>query len=118
MAELIREENTIVLRMSTLEKLEGVHGDIRVAVSTVQSVTVLDDVIHAVHGVKMPGSRIPGVFAMGTFVSNNEGTSFAMVHHQHKRGLKITLKGAPYDALIVGVDDPEKVVRSLGLTVE
>ncbi|MCF8567378.1 PH domain-containing protein [Alicyclobacillus tolerans] len=117
MAELVREEDTIVLRMSTIEKLEGVHGDIKVPVSAVQSVTVLDDVIHAVHGVKMPGSRLPGVFAMGTFLSK-EGTTFVMVHHQNKRGLKLALKGVSYDALIVGVDDPEQVAISLGFKSE
>ena len=117
MAELFREEDTLVLRLSTLEKVEGVHGDIRVPVSSVQSVTVLDDVIHAVHGLKMPGSRLPGVFAMGTFVSR-EGTVFAIVHHQTKRGLKVNLNGATYDALIIGIDDPEGLVSSLGLANE
>ncbi|MCY0876658.1 MAG: hypothetical protein OWT28_10385 [Firmicutes bacterium] len=117
MAELVRTGDTVVLRLSTLEKLEGVHGDIEVPVFAIQSVTVLDDVIHAVHGVKMPGSRLPGVFAMGTFLSR-EGHTFAMVHHQNKRGLKFALKGASYDALIVGVDDPKQVAASLGLQCE
>ena len=115
MADLIREEDMLVLRLSTLEKIEGVHGDIRVPISSVQSVKVLEDVIDAVHGIKMPGSRIPGVFAMGTFISH-EGTVFAMVHHQTKRGLKITLSGAAYDALIVSEDHPEELIDSLGLS--
>lgn len=117
MAELVREEDTLVLRLSMLEKVEGVHGDIRVPVSSVQSVTVLDDVIHAVHGLKMPGSRLPGVFAMGTFISR-DGTVFAIVHHQTKRGLKVNLNGTTYDALIIGVDNPEGLVSSLGLATE
>lgn len=99
--------------MSTIEKLEGVHGDIAVPVSAIRSVTVLDDVIHAVHGLKMPGSRLPGVFAMGTFLSK-EGTTFVMIHHKNKRGLKLMLKGTSYDALIVGVDNPEQVAAGLG----
>lgn len=114
MAELVREEDTLVLRLSAIEKVEGVHGDIRVHVSSIESVMVLDDVIHAVHGLKMPGSRIPGVFAMGTFISR-EGTVFAIVHHQTKRGLKIALQGTTYDALIVGVHNPEEVWSSLAL---
>jgi len=113
MAELVREENNIVLRMSTMEKIEGVHGDIHVPVSAVQSITVLEDVIHAVQGIKMPGSELPGIFAMGTFLSR-EGTTFVLVHHQHKRGLKLTLRGVSYDALIVGVDEPEQVAATLG----
>lgn len=116
-AELVREEDTLALRLSTPEKVEGVHGDIRVPLSAIQSITVLDDVIHAVHGLKMPGSRLPGVFAMGTFISR-DGRVFAIVHHQTKRGVKINLKGTTYDALIVGVEDPEGLVSSWGLAIE
>ncbi|WAH40037.1 hypothetical protein NZD89_16745 [Alicyclobacillus fastidiosus] len=113
MADLIREQDSLVLRLTTIEKVEGVHGDIRVPASAVKSVTILDDAIHAVHGMKLPGSRIPGVFAMGTFISG-EGKVFAIVHHHTKRGLKVNLKGATYDALIVGLGDPEGIASSLG----
>lgn len=114
MAELIREGAEIVLKLRAVEKLEGVHGDIRVPVSEVRAVTVVEDVIHAVHGLKMPGSRIPGVFAMGTFLSK-EGTTFAIVHHQNKRGVKVDLASSSFQSLIVGTDDPEAVVSSLRL---
>lgn len=113
MAELVREGDTLVLKLTPAGKVEGVHGDIRVPLSTVQSVVVLEDVIHAVHGMKMPGSRLPGVFAMGTFTSGEE-TIFAIVHHHTKRGIKVILKETAFDVLIVGVDDPEQVVFSLG----
>ncbi len=114
MAELIRDGESLILKLSTAEKLEGVHGDIRVPMSAVSSVTVLDDVIHAVRGIKMPGARIPGVFAMGTFRSGS-GTTFAIVHHQNKRGIKVNLADARFTALIIGVDDPEDVIARLGL---
>ena len=114
MAELVREGESLVLRLTTAEKMEGVHGDIRVAASSVQSVMVVDDVIHAVHGLKMPGSRVPGVFAMGTFLSGGARV-FAIVHHKTKRGVKVSLRNADFDALIVGADDPEALVSALGL---
>ncbi|HBQ95348.1 MAG: hypothetical protein M1294_11905 [Firmicutes bacterium] len=113
MAELILDGSDLVLKLSTLEKMEGVHGDIRVPLSSVQSIAIVEDVIHAVHGLKMPGSRIPGVFAMGTFMSRNN-TIFAIVHHQNKRGVQVRLQGAKYDALIVGVEEPEKLMKTLG----
>ncbi|MFB5189077.1 hypothetical protein [Alicyclobacillus fastidiosus] len=114
MAELVREGDTLVLRLTSIEKVEALHGDIHVPISSVQTITVIDDVIHAVHGLKLPGSRLPGVFAMGTFVSL-EGTIFAIVHHQTKRGVKVTLNGVSFDGLIVGVNDPEQLISSLGL---
>ncbi len=114
MAELIRDGESLILKLSTAETLEGAHGDIRVPMSAVQSVTVLDDVIHAVHGIKMPGARIPGVFAMGTFLLGSE-TTFAIVHHRNKRGIKVNLADARFNALIIGLDDPEEVIAHLGL---
>lgn len=114
MATLIREDDTLVLQLTTMEKVEGLHGDLRIPFSSVQSVTILEDAVHAVHGLKMPGTRIPGVLAMGTYMSN-EGKTFAIVHHQTKRGVKVALTEALFDTLIVGVDDPEYVVSSLGL---
>lgn len=113
MAELVRTGDDLVLKLTGMEKLEAVHGDIQVPLSSVQSITVVDDVIHAVHGMKMPGSRIPGVLAFGTFISGQE-TIFAVVHHQHKRGVKVVLQGARYHALIIGAEDPEQLVSALG----
>ena len=113
MAELIRDGQALVVKLSTLEKAEAVHGDIRVPWSSVQSVTVLEDAIDAVHGLKLPGSRIPGVFAMGTFKSSRDGNLFAIVHHQTPRGVKVTLTGAAYDALIIGSEDPERMIATL-----
>ena len=115
MAELIRENNNLVLKLSPLEKVEGVHGDIRVPFSSVKDISILDDVIHEVHGIKFPGTRIPGMFAMVSFISR-EGRSFVLVHHQTKRGIKVNLTGVSFDALIVGVDDPEQVVASLNFS--
>lgn len=113
MADLVREGDSLVLKLSTLEKVEGVHGDLRVPLSSVAAVTVVEDIIHAVHGIKLPGSRIPGIFAMGTFVSNAE-TIFAIVHHQNRRGVRVQLRGSRYDVLLVGTEDPEGLVSSLG----
>jgi len=113
MAELVRENDTLVLRLTPAEKLEGLHGDLHWPVSSVLGIDVVEDVIHAVQGIKMPGSRIPGVFAMGTFMSDH-GTVFAIVHHQNRRGVRIRLSGSHFDALVVGADNPEAVIQTLG----
>ncbi len=114
MAELFRDQGTLTLKLTTGEKMEGVHGDIRVPIMSVQSVEILDDVIHAVHGMRSPGTGIPGVLAIGTFRSSSE-TIFAVVHHQNKRGVKVRLTGEHFDAFIVGSDNPESLMASLNL---
>lgn len=113
MATLMRDGDTLVLQLTALEKAEGIHGDLRMPWAAVQSVAILEDAIHAVHGFRAPGTGIPGIVAVGTFRAR-EGTTFAVVHHQTRRGVQVTLKGAPFDTLIVGVADPESVVRALG----
>lgn len=112
MADLVRDGDILHLRLSPIEKMEGLHGDVEVPLSHMVEVCVIDDVIHAVQGVKMPGSRLPGVLAIGTFEST-EGTIFAVVHHQYKRGIRIRLREYHYDAIIVGVEHPEEVKQDL-----
>jgi hypothetical protein len=111
MAELIVDGEDLVVRLSALEKAEAVHGDVRVPVQSVRSVEVLDDVIKAVHGIRI-GTGVPGLVAIGTFTTRNSHL-FAVVHHQTPRGVRVVLEGAPFDELIVGCDDPEAVARRL-----
>ena len=115
-AELSRDGDEIVLTLSAVEKAESVHGDIRVPVSTVRGLEVLPDVIHEVHGMKFPGSRWPGRFAIGTFYREpNKTKTFAVVHHDTPRGLRLSLQGADFAELIVGCEDPAHESFDVGL---
>ncbi len=118
MAELTRDGDELVLTLSALEKAESIHGDIRVPVSSVRDVEVVDDVIHAVHGLKFPGTRWPGRFAIGRIIGPIEtktfGKTFAVVHHDTPRGLRVRLQGAAFDELLVGCEDPEAVKSRIG----
>ncbi len=114
MATLMREGDVLWLKLSTAEKLQGVHGDLSAPVDRVASAATLDDAIHAVHGMKFPGARLPGVFAMGTFINGHERT-FAIVHHHPAGGVRITFQGGDYTQWIVSADDPAGLVASLGL---
>lgn len=112
MAELSRNGEELVLILSTAEKAESLHGDIRVPLSSVREVTVVDDIIHAVDGMKLPGSRWPGRFAIGTFVQAT-GETFAVVHHDTARGVRVRLEDASFNELLVGCADPEAVAASI-----
>lgn len=112
MAELVVEGDELVVRLRPVEKLEGAHGELKVPLSSVTSVEVLDDAMGAVHGFKLIGARIPGSVAVGTF-SSGDARIFAVVHHDTPRGVKVDLQGTHYDQLIVGCDDPEAVVARL-----
>jgi hypothetical protein len=82
MAELLREGDELVLHLSSAEKVEGVHGDLRVPFSAVRGVDVLDDA-HGPAGIRAGvkiGTRLPGVIEVGT-VQGRTQRLFAAVHH-------------------------------------
>ncbi len=110
MAELVRDGDTL----TTLEKLEGVHGDLSAPVASVEAATVLEDAIDAVRGWRLPGTALPGVFAMGTFIGGGQ-RGFAMVHHRPATGVKVSFQTGSYTAWIVSAADPQALIATLGL---
>ncbi len=111
LAKLIVDGDELVVRLRAVERIEAVHGEVRVPLRSVRTVEVLDDVVGAVHGFRV-GTGIPGSVAIGTF-SSRDAKIFAVVHHDTPRGLRVNLEGAQFDEMIVGCDDPEAVAAAL-----
>ena len=115
MAELQVEGGELVLHLSAVEKVEGVHGDLRVPVAAVRGVEVLDDA-HAPVGIRVGakvGTRIPGVIEVGSVLGSKKRI-FAAVHHDTPRGLRVSISDdSSYDEWIVGCSDPEAVAAGL-----
>jgi len=101
----------LVVRLGTLEKVEAVHDDVRVALKCVTSVEVLEHPIKEIHGLRI-GTGIPGSVAIGTFTSRAE-TIFAIIHHHTPSAVQVRLAEAPFDRIIIGCPDPASVVTSL-----
>jgi hypothetical protein len=114
MAELRQEAGELVLHLSGAEKAEAVHGDLRVPLSTLRGVEVIDDA-HAWTGVRVGikvGMRVPGVASVATVHGHGEKV-FVAVHRDTPRGVRVRLEGAPWDEWIVGCADPEAVAAAL-----
>ena len=114
MAELLIEGDQLVLRLTTAEKLEGVHTDLHAPLSAVTTIEVLDDAHEPVcirSGVKI-GTRIPGFIEVGT-IQGLTRRRFAAVHRDTPRGLRICFADAAYDEWIVGCADPEGTAAEL-----
>jgi uncharacterized protein len=117
MAELQLAGSELVLHLSGAEKAEAVHGDLRVPLSAVRDVEVIDDThswtkIGA--GLKV-GMRLPGVASVATVHGHGEKV-FVAVHRDTPRGVRVHLEGAPWDEWIVGCADPEAVAATLTST--
>jgi len=111
MANLIIDDHTVVVSLSTAEKVEALHGDVIVPRSAVTRTRVVPNGMAEVHGVRAPGTSLPGVIMVGVWRSKTGATFVAC----HGRGpaVVIDLDGAQFDRLVVTVSDPEHVQRLL-----
>ncbi len=112
MAELFIDGDKIVLSMSNVEKLEAFHKEVDAYVTSITSVEVIEDASVELPNIKAHALAKSGHLAVGAFESQGVKT-FAVVHHDQPKGLRIHLVGEEFDQWIVGCGDPESVLMSL-----
>ena len=119
MPNIAREDNEIVLKLSAGERIMAMHRDVRVPLSAVNSVDVVDEPIRRIQGLKPRNWKVfggywPGWFAYGSFFDGTiRQRLFAAVNGRKPRGLEITLDGAKYTRLIVSLDHPDDTKTAL-----
>jgi hypothetical protein len=111
MAECVVKGDQLVVHLSAAEKLESVHSDVSVPLSSIRSVQVVENTLDFVHGMRV-GTGIPGSTAVGTFTSKT-ARIFGVIHHAQHRGIRILLEGTDYDEILVGCTNPEEVASSI-----
>jgi hypothetical protein len=111
MASLLVNGDVVTVSLSVAEKLEAVHGDVSVPRAAVLSARVVPDGMEEVHGLKMPGTGLPGVIMVGTW-RDGETVTFA-VSHGRRPAVVIELADQVYDRLVLTVEDPEAAVAAL-----
>ena len=111
MAELVVDVDSVTVQLSAAEKLESLHSDVTVPRSSVTSARVAVDGIAEVHGLRAPGTSVPGVLVVGTFHAQGRRT-FA-VCHRRRPAVVLELTGQAFDRLVVTVDAPQAVVDRL-----
>ncbi len=114
MANLEREGNDLVLRLSTIEAVESLHGDLRVPMASVSAIDVVDDAQEWTRirtGFKV-GMRLPGVASVATVYKQGRKL-FVAVHEATVRGLRVTFSDQSWDEWVVGCEEPEAVRDAL-----
>jgi len=111
MADLVVDADSVTVVLSAVERVESLHGDLVVPRSAVRGVRVVDDGMAEIHGLRAPGTAVPGVIVAGTFRHQGRRT-FAVCHH-HRPAVVLELAGAEFDRVVVTVEDPHGVVAGL-----
>lgn len=63
------------------------------------------------HGIKFPGSNIPGILTAGTFIQSDGAVFFDV--HDPERTIVIELDHEQYARLVVEVEDPVAAVNTI-----
>lgn len=111
MADFSIHDDVVTISLSPLEKVEALHGDVTIPRAAITSVREVPDGMQEVHGLRMPGTGLPGVILVGTFRAPGR-TTFAVCHGQ-RSAVVIDLDGQPYDRIVVTVDNPTDALTAL-----
>lgn len=110
MVELHVSGNTLVLRLMGADKLWALKSSLEIPLEHIARIRADPTIAHGwYHGIKAPGTNIPGVLTAGTFYHHGRCV-FWDVHHPDKT-IVIELKDDRYNELIVEVADPKAAVE-------
>ena len=111
MAELQIQDSELVLHLSPVERMEGLHGDVRVPLSSVTAARSVDDLWQELRGMRALGTGAPGTLAVGTW-RGGFGKDFAVVHG-HGPGVVVEVAGERYARLLASMSDAAVIATHL-----
>lgn len=112
MARLLVEGSDLVVALSVLEKLGALRGDVRVPVSAVRSADAEARPWAELRGIRLAGTGIPGVVALGTRYSRS-GRNFAALYG---RGPAVRVElgtESPFSRLLVSMADAQTTAAQI-----
>jgi hypothetical protein len=110
MVDLSIEQGKLMLHVRGADKLWTFKSSLEIPLVHIVRVRVDSEAARGwYHGMRMPGTNVPGVITAGTFYQDGKRV-FWDVHHPEKT-IVIDLHDERYNELVVEVDDPEAAVR-------
>jgi hypothetical protein len=111
MATLRREGDELVVLLNDLEKIGGLRAGPRVPLSAIRDVRVTENPFRELHGLRAPGTAIPGVIAVGTWRYRG-GKDFAALYRGGP-AVVVELEGAELSRLLVSAHDAALIREEL-----
>lgn len=110
MVDLSVAEGKLVITVEGADKFFALKSTLKIPLEHVAGIRADPEVARGwFHGLRMPGTNIPGVITAGTFYLH-ERRVFWDVHHAEKT-VVIELRDERYNELILEVADPQAAVE-------
>jgi len=104
------------LEVQGLDKLWSLKSRLEIPLSHIRAVRADPQVAHGWwHGIKAPGTNLPGVITAGTFYQHGKRVFWDV--HDPERTIVIELVDERYDELIIEVPDPASAVGLLQASI-
>ena len=109
MVDLSIAEGKLVLHVRGADKLWAFKSSLEIPLIHIAGIRADPEAARGwYHGIRLPGTNVPGVITAGTFYQDGKRV-FWDVHHPEKT-IVIDLRDERYSELIVEVDDPDKAI--------
>jgi hypothetical protein len=103
-------EGKLVLHVQGMDQIFALKSTLEIPLEHIAGIRADPEVARGwFHGLKMPGTNVPGVITAGTFYQHGQKV-FWDVHHPEKT-VVIELRDERYNELIVEVADPAAAVE-------
>jgi hypothetical protein len=105
-------EDTLAVHVQGLDRLWAFKSELRIPLAHVSGAAPAEEEARQWwHGLKVPGTNIPGVITAGTFYER-EGRVFWDVQNP-ERAIAITLHDDRYAKLVIEVEDPATEIAGI-----
>lgn len=112
MVELAVGEGKLTLRVQGADKLWAFNSILEVKLAHIAGVRSDPKIAHGWwHGVRRPGTNVPGVITAGTFYQDGKRIFWDV--HNPANTIVITLRDERYDELVVEVADPQAALKMI-----
>lgn len=110
MVDLTISGQSLLVHVRGMHKVWALKSFLEIPLAHIVEVRADSQIAHRwYHGIRLPGTNIPGVLTAGTFYQNGK-KSFWDIHDPDKV-VVIELTNEPYDRLVVEVVDPKAAVE-------
>jgi|SRR5579862_8925154 len=112
MVDLSIAEGKLTLHVRGADKLWAFKSSLEIPLIHIAGVRVHAEIARGwLHGIRMPGTNIPGVITAGTFYQDGKRVFWDV--HQPANTIVIALHDERYDEIVVEVADPDAAVEQI-----
>lgn len=108
MADVFLDRDRVHVLLTPAERVGALRGDLTIGIEQVRATHVADDPFSAVHGIRAPGTAVPGILALGTWRSRRHGRSFVAAY-RNRPALVLELDGDRLARIVVSTDDAARL---------